>query len=96
MPVKRPATKAKAHREPVARPSVETLLRRVRRLEIALDAERERHARRLAHVRRAADRRLARMMQEIATLRHHEARAEALARMLAKGECDGQDPRLPG
>jgi len=94
MPVKRRATKAKAH--PVASPSVETLRRRVRRLEVALDAERERHARQLAHVRKAANRKLARMMQEIATLRHHEARAEALARMLAKGQHDGQDPRLLG
>ena len=96
MPVKRRATKAKAHRDPVASPSVETLRRRVRRLEVALDAERERHARQLAHVRKAANRKLARMMQEIATLRHHEARAEALARMLVKGQHDGQDPRLLG
>lgn len=49
-----------------------------------LQAERERHARQLLAVRRAADRRLALMVREIATLRHHEARAEVLARLLAE------------
>src|SRR5581483_4292615 len=42
--------------------------------------------RQLARVRRAADRRLAAMVAEIAALRHHEARAEALARLLAERE----------
>ncbi|HXJ36743.1 MAG TPA: hypothetical protein VMS22_22130 [Candidatus Eisenbacteria bacterium] len=78
------------------------LERRVKRLEAALAAERVRHAKQLEGVRRAANRRLAAMVQEIASLRHHEARAEALARMLAEREAgakdttDGQDPGRPG
>jgi hypothetical protein len=94
---------AKASRDAAAGPTVETLLRRVRRLEAALQAEGERHARQLKSVRSAANRKLACMMQEIATLRHHEARAEALARLLAdqhtgtpKRQHDGEDSRLPG
>jgi len=51
-------------------------------------------------VRRAANRRLAAMVKEIAALRHHEARAQALERMLAtrptEGTPDGEDSRLPG
>ena len=58
--------------------------RRLARLTAAWEAERLRHARQLAAVRRGADRRLAAMMAEIAALRHHEARAEALARLLAE------------
>jgi hypothetical protein len=80
------------------------LQRRVRRLELQLAQERARHLRKIELVRRAANRRLAAMMQEIATLRHHEARAEALERMLAssapapepKDRGDGEDSRLPG
>ena len=78
------------------------LERRVKRLEAALAAERVRHAKQLEGVRRAANRRLAAMVQEIASLRHHEARAEALARLLAEREAgakdttDGQDPGRPG
>jgi len=81
---------------------VRALERRVKRLEAALAAERVRHAKQLEGVRRAANRRLAAMVQEIASLRHHEARAEALARMLAEREAgakdttDGQDPGRPG
>lgn len=93
-------TKAKAPSGVTGRQGLE---RRVRRLEAALAAERARHARQLENVRRAANRRLAAMMQEIATLRHHEARADALARMLAArdaapaaGGTDGEDSRLPG
>jgi septal ring factor EnvC (AmiA/AmiB activator) len=82
-------------------PSVRALERRVKRLEAELSAAAERYARRIERVRRAADRRLTAMMQEIATLRHHEARADALARLLAaqgvaKGNGDGEDPGLPG
>jgi hypothetical protein len=84
--------------------SVQALQRRVRRLERELAATRADAERRLEHVRRAANRRLAQMMQEIATLRHHEARAEALERLLAgrasqsptEGTLDGEDSRLPG
>jgi hypothetical protein len=77
------------------------LERRVKRLERQLEAARDRHARQLEHVRRAANRRLAAMMQEIAALRHHEARAAALERLVAtqapaRGTHDGEDPRLPG
>lgn len=87
----------------------QALERRVKRLEAQLAAARTQHERRLESVRRAANRRLAAMMQEIAALRHHEARAEALARVLAEREAalaaassagkrtsDGEDPRLPG
>jgi hypothetical protein len=66
------------------RPTVRTLERRLARLTAALASERERHGRRLTAVRRGADRRLAAMVKEIAALRHHEARAEALARVLAE------------
>ena len=81
--------------------ALRALERRVKRLERELAAAHDRHARKLEHVRRAANRRLAAMMQEIAALRHHEARAEALARLIAtrapaRGTTDGEDPRLPG
>jgi DNA polymerase III delta prime subunit len=66
------------------RPNLRTLERRVARLVAAAKTERARHARRLAALRRAADRRLTAMVKEIAALRHHEARAEALARLIAE------------
>jgi hypothetical protein len=47
-------------------------------------AQRQRHIRALAAARRAADRRLAALMRELTALRHHEARAQALARLLAE------------
>jgi hypothetical protein len=83
---------------------VQVLERRVRRLERELAEARASAERRVESVRRAANRRLAVMMQELATLRHHEARADALERMLAtrgpqalvEGTHDGEDPRLPG
>ena len=65
-------------------PSSSALQRELKRLSAALDAEREGHARRLAAAKRAADRRLAGMVREIALLRHHQARAEALERLLAE------------
>ena len=58
------------------------LERRVKRLERELAEAQTAHERRLELVRRAANRRLAAMMKEIATLRHHEARAEMLERRL--------------
>jgi predicted nucleic acid-binding Zn-ribbon protein len=81
--------------------TLRALERRVKRLERELAAAHDRHARQLEHVRRAANRRLATMVQEIAALRHHEARAEALERLLethaaARGTSNGEDPRLPG
>jgi len=62
---------------------VRALERRVKRLERELAEAQTAHERRLELVRRAANRRLAAMMKEIATLRHHEARAEMLERRLA-------------
>ena len=52
------------------------------RVTAALDALRDKQQKKLAAVRRAADRRLAVMLQELATLRHHEARATVLERMV--------------
>jgi len=69
----------------------------VARLEAALDAERRRHVRQLETVRRAADRQLTAVVKEIAALRHHEARAEELARRLAECEArlgGGRDRRV--
>jgi len=66
------------------RPTLRALERRVARLVAAAKADRDRHARQLAAVRRAADRRLTAMVKEIAALRHHEARAEALTRLVAE------------
>ena len=60
------------------------LERRLARLTVAFEAERARAARRVVAARRAADRRLAALVQEIAGLRHHEARAEALMRLIAE------------
>jgi hypothetical protein len=56
--------------------------RRLKRTTAALHALEAAQQKRLAAVRRAADRRLAVMMRELAALRHHEARAAALERML--------------
>lgn len=71
---------------PAATATVRALERRVERLLAARDGDRRRHARALAAIRRAADRQLAVMMQEIADLRHLEARSTALARLLAERE----------
>jgi hypothetical protein len=60
------------------------LERRLARLKEQLAAERARHGRQLAACRRAADRRMAALVREIALLRHHEARAETLARLIAE------------
>ena len=66
------------------RPTVQQLERKIARLLAEREAERARHARQVIAVRRGADRRLTVMVREIATLRHHEARAQALERMLAE------------
>ena len=78
-------------KSPKLRPTREAALRRIRTLERMLarlsgqrETERARHARQIAALRRAADRRLAMMLQEIASLRHHEARATALERLVAE------------
>jgi hypothetical protein len=102
MPTKRTTTQSKkAPATGVA--AIRSLERRVKRLERELAEAHAKHERRVELVRRAANRRLAAMMQEIATLRHHEARAEALERLLAarapdaaaEGAFDGEDPGLP-
>lgn len=49
-----------------------------------MEALRQRHVRELAAASRAADRRVAALMNEITALRHHEARAEALTRLLSE------------
>ena len=100
MPSKRPTTRcAKADGDEAAA-TMRALERRVKRLERQLAGAAAEHERRLELVRRAANRRLAAMMKEIAALRHHEARAQALERMLAtrptEGTPDGEDSRLPG
>ena len=58
------------------------LARRLQQLVLEREAERGRAALALDAAQREADRRLAEVVQEIATLRHHEARAEALTRLL--------------
>ena len=60
------------------------LERRLNKLEAQIKAERARHLREVASLRRSGDRQTAALMREIALLRHHEARAEALARLLAE------------
>ncbi|HET9471406.1 MAG TPA: hypothetical protein VFO24_09905 [Usitatibacter sp.] len=81
MPRPRPATRAKAR---AGTPSVASLRREITRLTKALRVDREAAARRIAALQRAGDRRLAAMMAEIAGLRHHEARAGALERLVAE------------
>jgi hypothetical protein len=76
----RPAVRKKAR----ATPSVPSLRREIARLTKALGAERAAVARRIAALQRAGDRRLAAMVAEIAGLRHHEARASALERLVAE------------
>jgi hypothetical protein len=60
------------------------LERRVAKLEAQIKTERARHQRELAALQRSGDRQTASLMREIALLRHHEARAEGLARLLAE------------
>ncbi len=105
MPTKRRVTTRRSTSKPTATTStVRALERRVKRLERELVAAKARTERRVEQARRAANKQLATMMQEIALLRHHEARADALARQLAdsttptpdEGTGNGEDPRLPG
>ena len=49
-----------------------------------VEALRRRHVRELAAAQRAADQRLAALMRELTALRHLEARAQALTRLLAE------------
>ena len=101
MASKRPTTRrAKTSGGVSVAASMRALERRVKRLERQLESAAAAHERKLELVRRAANRRVAAMMKEIAALRHHEARAQALERMLAtrptEGTPDGEDSRLPG
>jgi hypothetical protein len=81
------ATK-RTKRRPSARARVNgtgrALERRVTKLQEQLRTERAKHNRQVAAARRAADRQTAALVREIALLRHHEARAETLARLLAE------------
>jgi len=81
----RPGGSAKPTRPavPDAR-ALRALERRIARLEADAAEAVAHHERQLAAVRRAADRRLTGMVREIASLRHHEARATALERLLAE------------
>ena len=63
-----------------------TLERRVARLIADRKAVQARHERQVATLRRGHDRRIAALVQELARLRHHEARAETLARLVAERE----------
>ena len=105
MASKRPTTRrAKTSGGVSVAASMRALERRVKRLERQLESAAAAHERKLELVRRAANRRVAAMMKEIAALRHHEARAKALERLLAsrpaevmtEGTHDGEDSRLPG
>ncbi len=88
MPKRRAAPTRKApHARSVDR-ELRTLERRLARLQTEREAERQRFTRQVLAVRRGADRRLAAMLREIAALRHHQARAEVLARILAEREAD--------
>jgi hypothetical protein len=75
---RRPRARAAAKPTPPA-----SLRRAIARLLAARAADARRHTRQLAGVRSAADRRLTAMVREIAALRHLEARAAALERLLA-------------
>jgi hypothetical protein len=78
--------------------------RRLKRAAAALETLKASQQKKLAAVRRAADRKLAVMVQELAALRHHEARATALERMVKEYQAaaaveqrgDGETPRTAG
>jgi hypothetical protein len=76
----------KAPRSPAARPAPKStpLARRLQQVVLEREAERGREALARDAAQREADRRFAAVVQEIATLRHHEARAEALTRLLGE------------
>jgi len=81
---KRPRPAASRTKAAASASAVRGLERRLARLTAAWKTERQRHGRQVSALRRAADRRLTSMFKEIAALRHHEARAEALGRLLAE------------
>ena len=90
-PAKTPRPQPVARSKRQARPQIDDLERALRSLERRLkqvtaeqEALREKHGRQLANAKRAADRRLTAMMGEITTLRHFEARATAMERLLSE------------
>src|SRR5262245_46796821 len=83
-PRRRARAKSAKRRTAPGGAALRALRRRIAGLEAARDAARRRHERQLAALQRAADRRLANMVREIATLRHHQARSEALARLVTE------------
>ena len=70
--------------------------KRLRRVQAEHARELARQARQLATVRRAADRQLAAMMKEIALLRHHQARVDALERLLSERSAAAPSPVSAG
>jgi hypothetical protein len=85
MPPSRDVPKSKHRRKsgtdrPVAKSA--PFARRVQQLALERAAERGRAVLARGEAQQEADRRLAEVVQEIATLRHHEARAAALTRLL--------------
>lgn len=91
---RRPAPKPQKPRE-TKDDVIRRLERRLKRLAKEHAAEIEQYERRIAATKRAADRRLAVMMRELAALRHHEARAETLARMLAARDAEDDSASTP-
>jgi hypothetical protein len=77
-------TRRRAGKAAAANGSGRALERRLTKLEAQVKAERARHQRELAALQRSGDRQTAALMREIALLRHHEARAETLGRLLAE------------
>jgi len=84
VPTKARRRGTRARTKPKATPSPGTLARRLARVLAERDAERRRHERQLVSLRQARDRELAAVVQDLAALRHHEARAAALTRLVAE------------
>jgi predicted RNase H-like nuclease (RuvC/YqgF family) len=64
--------------------AVKSLERRLKQSNAEIEALKEKHERQLAATKRAADRRLSAFMSELTALRYHEARAQALERLVAE------------
>ena len=64
--------------------AVRSLQRRLKQLTAEHEALLQKQERQLGATRRAADRQVSAMMRELVSVRHHEARAEALERLLAQ------------
>ncbi len=79
---KRPPRRPRA--QGAASPGLRALQARLARVTAQVETLHRRHVRELAAAQRAADQRLAALMRELTALRHHEARAQALTRLLAE------------